>query len=108
MYRTYKDESELKALAEERSKIIVIRTYDERGNSSDVSRPTTAKERKILTSVIYGALLAANYYREATNECAILTTAEFTAQQLIKDINTYDSIYTPLKNVFRYWELCNQ
>ena len=49
---------ELKAFANEKAKTIVIRTYDKDGNSNDERRATTEPERKIIYTIIYGALLA--------------------------------------------------
>lgn len=105
MYRTHKEESELQAIATANAQTVIIRTYDERGNSTDTQRATTKTERKILTAVLFGALLAANNHPNIEEDSKIIATAEFTALQLINNINTYNSVYIPLNRIFRAWEL---
>mgnify|MGYP007102223389 CR=1 FL=1 len=51
-------EQELREYAEKQAETIVIRSYDERGNSNDERRASTEAEKRILSSIIYGGLLA--------------------------------------------------
>ena len=88
-----KGEQELKEYAVEQSRTIVIRTYNG-GNSSDVKRVTTEKERDIILSVIFGALLA---IRNNCEEQCAADTAEFIGKLLLPGMNGYDTVYCRIK-----------
>ena len=87
-------EKELKAFAEEKAKTIVVRTYDENGNSNDERRATTEPERKIIYTIIYGALLAIR--NNNSSEQTAKDTAEFIGNLQIPEMNGYDTIYIPI------------
>lgn len=87
-------EQELKEYAEKEAETIVIRTY-ENGNSSDTRRKTTKKEKAIITSVIYGGLLAV---RNGADMNSVKHACEFIGDLQIPSMNGYDSIYQPLVN----------
>ncbi len=81
---------------------------DENGDSYyEVTRTPTAKEAKIITGIIEGALRSIKYYvgsEIATEEerkqmiAHAADTAEFISLNLLPDIQSYLSIYLPIKN----------
>lgn len=91
-------EQELKAYAEMKAETIVIRTFNN-GNSSDDIRDTTPSEKQILTSIIYGGLLAIRY---GAQKQSVLDACEYIGniqvEELIKNgrMNGYDSVYMPI------------
>ena len=105
--RKHRTENELREIAEKIAETIVIRSYDERGNSRDDRRPTDGQERITLRDIAFGALLTLNYgetfRRERIAEDAIIETAEFTVDLLIPGVNGYDSIYIPLREAVKAW-----
>ncbi len=66
-------EQELKEYANKQAETIVIRTYTN-GNSSDDRRATTEAEKQIISSVIYGGLLA---IRHGADRQSVKDTCEF-------------------------------
>ena len=87
-------EQELKEYAQEQSKTIVIRTY-ENGNSKDEKRKATKSESKIIKSIIFGGLLAIN---SGANVQSVADTGEYIGNLQIPEMNSYDTIYNPIKN----------
>ena len=105
IYRTDKD---LHDAAEFYCDTIVIRSY-ENGNSKDTRRKATKKEHDLLHKIIYSALSA--YRFKGSDIDGILNMAEFIGMQLFQNkgdagINTYDSIYIPLRKITGtgFWE----
>lgn len=96
-------EQEAKEYAKNVSNTITIRTYDN-GSSDDIKRKSTKKERKILTNIIYGALLAIkNHNLGGIAVQAAKDTAEFTADLMLPYINGYLSVYNKIGDfVARY------
>lgn len=95
------NEQQLKEAARDIAGSIVIRQYDERGNSSDIRRATTEIESEIIRKIAYGAMLA--YRWRGRDIQSILDTAEFTLDLFLPEANGYDTIYTPLRNVTETW-----
>lgn len=103
----YLSENELQLFAQRIAERITIRTYNN-GNSSDITRKPTKSEFEIIYNVAYGALLAFRWRINCSNETqieahlqSILDCSEFTLNQLIKDCNSYDTLYCPLKATIR-------
>lgn len=92
-------EAQLKEIARDIAGSIVIRSYDEHGSRDD-RRETTEVEKTVIKNIAYGAMLA---YAHCGSLDGILNMAEFTLKQWIPTANTYDSIYTPLRNVTETW-----
>ncbi len=112
-------ESELKAMAEIISEKITIRAWyrlgrngehipDENSDSYDeVTRETTPEEATVITGIIKGALSSIKYYvgsELATKEERkqmihhAADTAEFISLDLLPNVQSYLSIYLPIKN----------
>ena len=87
-------EQELKEYAQEQSKTIVIRTYTN-GNSKDEKRKATKPERKIIESIIFGGLLAIN---SGANVQSVADASEYIGNLQIPEMNSYDTIYNPIKD----------
>jgi hypothetical protein len=87
-------EAELKTYAEKVSDSIVIRTYAN-GNSKDEKRTTTEPEKRLIFSLIFGALLAIN---AGANSQSVKDCAEYTGDLLIPQMNGYDSIYNVISD----------
>lgn len=103
----YLSEAELQALAQKIAERITIRNYDN-GNSFDFTRKTTKTEFELIYNVAYGALLAFRWRVNCSNEAqieahlqSVLDCSEFTLNQLIKNCNSYDTLYCPLKAIIR-------
>jgi hypothetical protein len=92
-------EQELKAYADMKAETIVIRRYNN-GNSSDDRRDTTDAEKEIISSVIYGGLLA---IRHGSNKQSVQDACEYIGNiQMRKvitegEMNGYDTIYSPIR-----------
>ena len=95
---------ELKRIADENSNEIVIRTYKD-GNSSDDRRKTTLVEKQIVYKILYAAMASYGYRGEQNGGSidAVLDMAEFTCHQFLPEVNAYDTIYTPLRNITETW-----
>ena len=91
-------ESEMKAYAQEKSKSIMIRTYDEHG-SNDKRVKATKRQRDIVAATIYGALLTVNQTPTALQSAK--DTAEMIADLLLPEINGYDTVYIPIERFFK-------
>lgn len=103
----YLSEKELQTFAQKIAERITIRTYDN-GNSCDVTRTPTHSEFELIYKVAYGALLAFRWRINCSDEAqieahlqSILDCSEFTLNQLIKNCNSYDTLYCPLKAIIR-------
>ena len=88
MFKT--TEKELRAYAEMKASSIVIRSYDKNGNSKDERRETTDPERKIITAIILGGLLA---IRDGADKQSVKDACEYIGKLQIPEMNGYDSIY---------------
>lgn len=99
-------EQELKEYAEKQAETIVIRSY-KNGNSSDDRRNTNEPERKIIMTIIFGALLGINNNGICTEQekkariDGIIDCAEFVGKLQLPAMNGYDTIYIPLKQWVR-------
>ena len=112
--RKYKQESELREIAENAAQQIAIRTHDN-GCSKDTWRKATKKQKEILYGVIYGALLGLNWGEQmrssADMEQAVIDAAEFQAMILMRpylregeQLQGYMCVYIPLQNIVKNWE----
>lgn len=105
--RKLKKEADLKEIALNISKEIVIREYID-GSSYDERRKTTSVERDIIFNIAYSSLLALNDNETVRSECAaekaIVSAAEYTMKRFISECNGYDTIYIPLNNAIEEWE----
>ena len=95
-------EQELREYAEKQAETIVIRTYDEKGNSNDDRRASTEAEKRILSSIIYGGLLA---IWSGADEKSVADACEYIGNILMRtdgigEMNGYDSIYRPIRDFF--------
>jgi len=95
-------EQEMKRLARENSKEIVIRSYND-GNSSDDRREATPEESEILYRLLYAAMLAYGWRSNGGSIDSILDTAEFVCHQFLPEANAYDSVYIPLRKITQTW-----
>lgn len=100
MERKHFSEKELKEYAEKQAETIEVRTWVN-GNSYDNRRDSTEQEKKVITNIIFGALLAIN---SGANKQSAMDTAEYTGNLLMRDIvtsgemNGYGTIYIPIGN----------
>jgi hypothetical protein len=83
-------EQELRAYAEMKASSIVIRSYDKNGNSKDERRETTEREKKIITAIIFGGLLA---IRDGADKQSVKDACEYIGKLQIPEMNGYDTIY---------------
>lgn len=94
-------EQELREYAEKQAETIVIRTYDEIGNSNDERRRTSEAEKRILASIIYGGLLA---IRSGADEQSVADACEYIGFIQMRNVvtvgrmNGYDSVYRPIRD----------
>ena len=94
-------DQELREYAEKQAETIVIRTYDERGNSNDERRTSTEAEKQIISSIIYGGLLA---IRSGADEKSVADACEYIGYIQMRNVvadgkmNGYDSIYRPIRD----------
>lgn len=95
-------EQEMKRLARENSKEIVIRSYHN-GNSSDDRREATPEESEILYRLLYAAMLAYGWRSNGGSIDSILDTVEFACGQFLPEANAYDSVYIPLRKITQTW-----
>ena len=93
LMRTY-TEPELRRYASENAKTLVIRTYED-GDSKDTRRKSTKKEQGIIAAIIFGGLLGLRM--NGSDHHSILATCEFIAMTQCPQMNTYDTIYQPIK-----------
>lgn len=91
MFRT--TEQELKAYAEKKAESIVIRSYDEHG-SKDERRKTTKTEKRIISAIILGGLLA---IRDGADRQSVQDACEYNGKLQIPEMNGYDTIYNPIR-----------
>lgn len=95
-------EQELREYADKVAETIVIRTYTN-GNSSDDRRETTAVEKQIISSIIYGGLLA---IRSGADEKSVADACEYIGNIQMRNVvtdgigemNGYDSVYRPIRD----------
>ena len=93
--------AEQKELALKISETIVIRDYVN-GSSRDTRRLSTKDERGIIYNIAYAALTAYGYRNGDFN--GILDMAEFSLMNFLgHNVNTYDTIYIPLRKVTETW-----
>jgi hypothetical protein len=86
-------EQELKAYADMKAESIVIRSYDKNGNSRDDRRETSESEKKIISTIIYGGLLA---IRSGADKQSVKDACEYIGKLQIPEMNGYDTIYNPI------------
>ena len=92
--------AQLKEISRDIAGSIVIRDYIN-GNSRDTHRETTDPEKEIIKNIAYGSMMAYGY--RGGDLDGILAMAEFTLMQFIRNCNTYNTIYIPLRNVTETW-----
>ena len=90
-------EQELKAYAEKKAESIVIRSYDEHG-SNDNRRKSTETEKRIISAIIFGGLLA---IRGGADQQSVQDACEYIGKLQIPEMNGYDTIYNPIRDYFR-------
>ena len=95
MFRT--TEQELKEYANRRAESIVVRTYNEHGSRDD-RRKTTKTEKRIISAVILGGLLA---IRGGADRQSVQDACEYIGKLQIPEMNGYDTIYNPIRDYFR-------
>lgn len=99
----------LEEKANEIASTIVIRSYDEHGNSHDDRRESTEEERKVLKALAEAAMLAYRsdgiYHNVKQEDCcdSIISAIEYACIGLLPQANCYDSIYTPLQKTMGKW-----
>lgn len=93
---------ELKEIASNIAESITTREYIN-GNSKDTRRKTTKAEHEIIRNIAYGAM-ASYRFRESDIDI-ILDAAELILMQFLPEVNTYDTIYIPIRKVTKtgYW-----
>ena len=89
-------EQQLKEYASRKAESIVIRTYNEHG-SKDERRKTTKTEKRIISAVILGGLLA---IRDGADRQSVQDACEYVGKLLIPRMNGYDSVYNPIRDYF--------
>lgn len=89
-------------LSKEISSTIVIRSYDENGNSADTRRPATETERETLYHIIDGALIAASMTTDSQQRRGIASAAECIAITMLHGCNGYDTAFNPLLDAFKH------
>jgi hypothetical protein len=87
-------EQKIMEYASMRAETIVIRSYDEEGNSYDNRRATTEAERKIIESIIHGGLLAIQC---GSDKQGVMDACEYIGDIMIPKMNGYDSVYNPIR-----------
>lgn len=109
--RKHLHESTLRVLAGGIASAVTIRTYSG-GCSRDITLPSTSEDRAAIMPVAYGALLGLNYGNEARSDAvaarSVLSAAEFTLAQLLPCVNTYDTLYNPLRSVLECWRFASE
>jgi hypothetical protein len=86
-------EQELREYANKRAESIVVRTYNEHGSRDD-RRKTTKTEKRIISAVILGGLLA---IRDGADRQSVQDACEYVGKLLIPAMNGYDTIYNPIR-----------
>ena len=106
--KEFKSEADLKKVANEIADSITIRSYDERGNSTDATRPTTPEERTIIFRACYAALLGYNWAYMARNSIAaaqaVITSAEFMIGFMLPTCNAFSTAGAMLTRFIEQWE----
>ena len=90
-------EQELREYANKKAESIVIRSYDEHGSRDD-RRKTTKTEKRIISAVILGGLLA---IRDGADRQSVQDACEYIGKLLIPQMNGYDSVYNPIRDYFK-------
>ena len=90
-------EQELREYANKKAESIVIRTY-KNGNSSDDRRKTTEPEKRIISAIIFGGLLA---IRDGADRQSVQDACEYIGKLQIPEMNGYDTIYNPIGDYFK-------
>jgi len=94
-------EQDLREYAEKQAETIVIRTYDERGNSNDERRTSTEAEKQIIFSIIYGGLLAiwsGADEKSVADACEYIGNIQMRNVVTVGEMNGYDSVYRPIRD----------
>ena len=94
-------EQDLREYAEKQAETIVIRTYDEKGNSNDERRASTEAEKQIISSIIYGGLLAiwsGADEKSVADACEYIGNIQMRNVVTVGEMNGYDSVYRPIRD----------
>ena len=86
-------EQELREYANRKAESITIRSYDEHGSRDD-RRKSTETEKRIISAIIFGGLLA---IRDGADRQSVQDACEYVGKLLIPAMNGYDTIYNPIR-----------
>ena len=92
-------EKELKEYADMKAENIVIRTW-RNGNSSDDVRSTTDAEKAVISSIIFGGLLAIRHgsdKQSVQNACEYIGNIQMHNIVTDGEMNGYDTIYSAIR-----------
>lgn len=94
---------ELSEVARKMSEEMVVRDYDENGNSTDIRVKTPKEKEEMVYSCLYGAILTMNHFspsltREKVD--SIIYTAETTLAAYDSKINCYLTVAKPLSDFY--------
>lgn len=108
--RTYLPENTLRLLANAISAHVTVRRYNN-GNSEDVTFDSAPEDRAALQPIVFGSLLGLNWGDDNRNDpgraSAILNASEFILMNTLPLVNTYDTIYNPLRAVLDVWQFAS-
>ena len=93
-------EQEIREYAEKQAETIVVRTYDG-GSSNDDRRASTEAEKQIISSIIYGGLLAIRSGADAqsvADACEYIGNIQMRNVVKVGRMNGYDSVYRPIRD----------
>lgn len=104
--REFQPETVLKEWAHNAAETVVFHTYVD-GYRQDIRKKPTKNQREIMEKIIYGALLGLNWGEtnrsETVAEDAILNAAEYMCIVMLPEVNSYDSVYIPLRHICKAW-----
>lgn len=105
--RKFQSETVLNEWAHNATESVVFRAYDADGYRQDIRKKPTKKQREIVEKIIYGALLGLNWGEtirsETVAEDAILNAAEYMCIVMLPEVNSYDTVYIPLRHICKAW-----
>lgn len=90
-------EQELREYASKKAESIVIRSYDEHGSRDD-RRKSTKTEKRIISAIIFGGLLA---IRDGADKQSVQDACEYIGNLQIPEMNGYLTIYDPIREYFK-------
>lgn len=91
---------------DENTQTVIIRSYDNNGNSKDTIKIATEEEKKALRAILVGAIHCAR--QNGMDKQTIADTAEYIAINMCFENewewNSYDTVYTRIKKRFAEME----